>query len=687
MADAANFTLDDILGRARRLELRSPFLLNNPLPKILQSSRSVLSNVSSTAEVRSRGTLLLAQHRTDLSRTPDILRSVDHNRSAPAASISFTAQTVANFQKSIVDSLLNLQNDVYHEAEPFIGTELAKPVPPPLPPHTFRRELVPHRRFFADLLTDTGGSLPGRFATAIRDSDHLFSDINKRPLADTFFLISQLAADGTRTGTVNYLETQFYRYMTDEVNANLRNADRGGEIGIIGTIRGYLHLLGEERKRNWAFLWFCLRAGQPEAALDFSKTTDFDAGVSVALEARVNGHPIGGHLKSSLAAYLASENMQNDRDPFKILVLSVLTVSGPVPQDRITSIEDWIWVELQIGRDLVELSDQLLAVQDLGDPRNPFVRGQVLLMSGKFQEASEWFQKQKDVADAGFHIGLAICATGLTGCDRYIKPMRDYASEICSSDPIAAVRYISVFPDTASRINTIARVAVHAREGHKLFELFDNGAAPIARILHRDAQKEAAIAAAEKAEQHGHIVKALTFFRLVGGYDRMIDVVCAQLQSAVSGYVGESAIELARDVHEEITENGAPVNRTDLQALEILISLASARIRFQQGKYSKALQLVEETGIFPVSIQELEEYRGRLQVPHQLLKPIIPDVLEMTVAAYAELSHEMRKQPASGEALRSVCERSGVLIRLNGVIDLPDNIGRRLFDLSTEIEA
>ena len=74
----------------------------------------------------------------------------------------------------------------------------------------------------------------------------------------------------------NHLESNYYKFIQETVNANLREAQRGGIPGTEQLVSSFLNvrkvnLRTYEDGEIWAMLYYCLRCGQIKAAVEIAR--------------------------------------------------------------------------------------------------------------------------------------------------------------------------------------------------------------------------------------------------------------------------------------------------------------------------------------------------------------------------------------------------------------------------------
>ena len=238
--------------------------------------------------------------------------------------------------------------------------------------------------------------------------------------------------------------------IVKQTNENLLYLERGGEIGIIQTIKAYLKLQNSEYSKSpWAVIYYAIRCGERDAASSFADQSDIDNNVKNALHDYSKRIPIIGKLKDTLVSYLSSEFQSKRSDIFKVRTLAILTKADR----RITlegNIQDWIWYELQFAKGPINLAEELSKEHRFDKPE---LQGQILIMTGSFDEAAHWFLDQKQNLIDNLHIVLCLHVLSFIHSDVLLESLVSYAVEVFKSKQESAVRYLSLIQEKQNRNN------------------------------------------------------------------------------------------------------------------------------------------------------------------------------------------------------------------------------------------
>ena len=174
-------------------------------------------------------------------------------------------------------------------------------------------------------------------------------------LANTYSIIDCLSQERTpNLGSIRYLSNLTRRVIKEEVNKNRNNVKRGGAIGIIPTIESYIKLQKSEFSDSpWAILYYAMRCGVREELFQFLEKEEnksfFPDNIKSALEMHFQHLPLDESVANDLEKYHARDVTMKKIDPYKTIILSILTKKHIVPDSQriIKSLEEWLWIRMQ----------------------------------------------------------------------------------------------------------------------------------------------------------------------------------------------------------------------------------------------------------------------------------------------------------------------------------------------------
>lgn len=694
--------LDDVFALSHRLESRMPFMINLTIPSLIHSSRCVERNVD--CESNLQGELLLSRERVDFPLELDLPMDIDLVSVEQDSTISIPERCNDYYQRSIIKVIEKVQGKTDLENDNFIRKVLKRNkdikesnisdvvIPKDYADSgsfapSYSMKLTMASRFFAEIVLGKDNEILQNMVTGIVvDSGELFSHDVKRTLSDTFKIIQYIQEKGYKEGVLEFLEQQMRDYISEQVNNNLFKAERGGAIGLIPTIKGFLNLSGSKyHQNNWAIIFYSLRCGAPQSALQFAleNSSDFDSDVITALQMRAVGQELTTNLITSIRSYLTREVTSPSLDPYKALSLAVLCKYNCVPKNNIINkIEDCLWLNMQLDNDIEELKKEI-KIQKISfqDPSNQFLEGQVDIILGEYNEAANFFLKQNQQI-YNLHIVLAMYIAGLIDIDMIKNPIYEYAKKISYANPFIGIKYLSLLNDKNVKIKSIAKLIIECDSAYTVFEPLKNDIQPISKILLPEEQLEVMKQAAKKAEHRHQYDVAVYLYLLSEDYNSGIDLVCKELYEFIIGILSGDIIPRCIDFYEQMRNKG--VNNTKMENLRILLHISSAYLYIKDAEatnsldsYQKAMNEIEETQIFPTNTSQMNEYQKIILNSDDIIKKVLPDALIIYLKSLTSL-YQFVEYRMSRDILK---HKGDVLITFSSNFDISQNIQLELFNL------
>ncbi|EAY21945.1 hypothetical protein TVAG_250050 [Trichomonas vaginalis G3] len=756
--------IDDILARSLRLEKKSPYLANYGLSSVLHQSRSIINTRSFSKDDEDRGKYLLGTVNKNIANVPTILKGIDLTSIVSDNVTLYAEKNNEIFQDSIVKSITSIHNSTnslndsfilkamenlygkkgsysdvvvpYYEDIPSITPSITEylnehPIP------SVKMTLRPRDRFYAENLTNQNESFSEHMAKAIRKTT-LFKENYQLPLADTFSLIHCLEKYGNHfNGTKRFLEKQIKRIITEEVNTNLNIANRGPTYGIMHTLQGYINLLPHPQHESpWAILFFAMRCGKNESALQYASENNFSHDVISALEFRVTGTEITPQIRTNLQGLYQNEVSGEGHDTFKCLCLSILSgIGGYNDPSVISSFEDWLWFALQLGDGNHQrvVTKVTKTISEISDPRNTFLPGQALLLVHQFDKAANWFLSTPAVANDGLQISLAMHTAGLISPNVFSEQLLRYTAGVFEADGYLSLKYLNMIKDRKEVSKLVSLLAVTARNGESLFEptiidqsrlqtlpppeseasaaLFDGISnpqdiinsyrennddeeqyvamhSPASLLLNPEEQKLAITSAGIEAAKRSMYPTAMKLLHMAGDYNRLVDLCCQQLRRCAEGLVDDQPIIDAMEIINEVNENTISVDEKRMRTLLIMLSFAKCAYLTRHGDYELACSSFEESKIFAsdqgvINTADnggVEMAKSTIANMPPSVKEVIPVVLVQAVEAYSKIHASL---PRGGGAKKNIEEKVRILAKLAGEVkqSLHEDMARKLLML------
>lgn len=705
-------SLNEVLTRSKRLEQVLPFRPQLTVPTILQRSR----NISRSTDDSRVGYLLLAQQHVDIENAKEILDSITDPRIISDNYISFQDRSDFSYQDVIVKSIANVQksteklNDdliykTFMQKKQSSIAQIEHPISVPihnLDPtrleiygDSLRMELVERSKFYCNLLPQFNENMALVISEAILSTKGKLNNNESQYFADTFKLIHYINnPSNTIKGASAFLEKQKKLLIEKETQSNLLYLERGGEIGIIPTIKAYLRYRKNPHAESpYAVIFYAIRCGELKAASDFASEAEVDKNVAIALQLYSNRNPLGIY-KNTLMGYLNSEFESTRSDIFKVLTLSILTKTRrKITSEKKTTIQDWLWFELQFTTDLKTLASKLISEYQSDYPE---LRGQILLMIGSFDEAASWFlsQCEKTNYQDNLHIVLCLHHLGFISSDVLLEPLIKYAIEVFKTDQKSAIQYLSLITEHDKRIDSIAKLVIKADNGCQMFEERiepDRSymISPINEVLLPDEVNEVIGKACIKARQLDLYDIVIDLYLLRDDYMGILKYDCIKLKQIIKSFSNLKLLDKINQHYSKIVENQGKENEfnVDYKSLVIMQNLykLAAGCEFVRGRnYESAVTVFESTDLFPSIGISAEIMQQTFSNMPEDIKEVMPFVLVPALASYYNLYLSDKDTNLSNrEKLR---ERSESIRQFASVIDLDSEMQALILKLCSSIK-
>ena len=704
--------LDDILNRSLRLE--SP--MNFRIPLDLENIKQLSSKILPSLKTDESGLTLLAKESRSididiLKKSFDDLSKVNLSKMIQNEKLTFSEECAEAMKTSTAESVEKSSKKDDISSDYFIFSNLARQMKEK---ETLLHRLICHAepaaisRFGTIQSEDEQmelSSLSGFYNYNLFSTDfvHLIdrtirnelSQEVRNALADTYSIIGCISQEKSPLlGSLRYLTQLFRRIITNEVNKNRINGNRGGAIGLIPTIKAYVILKNYPfGYSQWAVLYFSLLCGVQRELLDFLDTNSeiFSDCIKPALENYFQHLPLPKSIANSLEAYHDRDITMKKIDPFKTIVLAILTRKHNIPDSEqiIESTEEWLWIRLQFihvdslngqsSADLSELAEELKDF-DPKDRPSPFLRGQVYLLTNLYQKAAEWFLSCENYVNHCLHIVISMNMANLIDDHILVRPLLIYAKDIFRADPTAAIRYLSLLHERELRIDTIATFVVETKKGEKIFYSQNDSIPVISSVLPPDEQHEIIQKAAHLAEYRDMHSKAANIYSLIGQFDEVIDLECIQLRKYIEGFLDDNVYNECQRIYEQILSNNSPESNDKFQIFRVLLQFALASHHARANEYREATDLIEKADFLPTTNEQVQPFRIMLMASSELRKAL-PTMIIIAIKSYAELYGNAKNEKKEYDK-----KKADAILELTSDIDIPNYAQKELLDDSLRFQ-
>uniref|UniRef100_A0A2R5LLL6 Nuclear pore protein n=2 Tax=Ornithodoros turicata TaxID=34597 RepID=A0A2R5LLL6_9ACAR len=514
-----------------------------------------------------------------------------------------------------------------------------------------------------------------------------------------------------------YLERSYMLYMQMIVFGNLNQAALGGVPGTLNLVRGFLNVrLPPGRSEDgiveghpvWAVIYYCLRCGEVEAALEAANK----AGNSV------------GDIASYLSEYLQSpdhrlnpssegqvrlqyaRSVRASSDQFKRAVYCILggcDVTDDHP-DVATKVEDYLWLRLcQVHLDDAEVEAsqhdhltlsrlQTLLLEEHGETHfdayhQPFLYFKVLFLTAQFEAAIDFLSRLDNLRCHAVHIAIVLYESNLlltpssihvailsaqngdsppTRRLNFARLLMTYTRKFESTDPREALQYFYFLRNLKGLhsenlfVACISELVLETREFEALLgKLEADGSRKHGAVdcFLGDTQRIVE-AVATDSEKRGLYEDAVKLYDLAGKHEeavRLLNKLLGQVvpQQSTAGSTRERVETLAVEIAKRYRTNGSSASTDTMSTLYLLLDLATFFNQAHSGKKTQALETMQKLNLLPFSTEEVETKVTNFSLFTEEIRCILADVLLATMNLLHTQYKELRSGGTSGTAMLS----------------------------------
>jgi nuclear pore complex protein Nup93 len=494
--------------------------------------------------------------------------------------------------------------------------------------------------------------------------------------------------DAFLQGTLNFLHEQYKDIIFRELNFKATSVEIGGDPNVQSHIIGYLSLIysngsyPQDLERGsggfpiFAFLYFCLRTGNIEIAIEVARKEEMSDIVNM-LKYRYEGT---GNMPANLNV---SNLINNTKDPYKHLLLNIFARIDPnkgyntIPR---WSVQDWLWFQLQmLGSKKTLASKKEFTLQELKrqvekygashfnrDGKNPFLYFQILLMTQQFELAIDYGINniQTQYVDI-IQIVVSLYYYGMLNLHQNAFMFRPASSKepvpainianilsryvkfLSSARLIGpAVDYTVLIRDPIQRKQSLQELALESREFMALFGEKEGGSqnklkkGMLHDFLPSQELKDIIIHCAKTLENENRTSDAILILDLADEYSEVFRILIDNLGSMLipnTSYDRDRRvlIEFTDSIFSSYTQSGVmqsiePKRKATLHTLCHLISFFNL---FSTEDYAEALKYIIKLDIVPFHQTDIDAMTNAFKSLDQSVKTNFSHILIDTMQA------------------------------------------------------
>lgn len=232
---------------------------------------------------------------------------------------------------------------------------------------------------------------------AVKERQFAQDYLDDAPASPKAFALRKRIINGSR----KFLETQFYSQLTSAVDKNPAEAKRGGIPSPISNVRAYIRLRsarkelgadnvelqkldkGDDYDYCWVLIFYLLRAGLVQEAAQYVadneraiKSMDRNFPAYIASYSRSEDRRLGPDLQSRISSEYSQRSRiapENSLDPYRMACYKIVgrcELSRRSLEGVNQSMEDWIWLQFALAREVNRVEETAAEVFALEDVRN-----------------------------------------------------------------------------------------------------------------------------------------------------------------------------------------------------------------------------------------------------------------------------------------------------------------------------
>lgn len=504
----------------------------------------------------------------------------------------------------------------------------------------------------------------------------------------------------------NFLEKRYLKFVQDTVYDNLHEAKLGGVPGTFHLVKSYLKIKlppviqgledGDvDGAPLWPLIYYCLRCGDPRAALQavnhvpqhLGEFRDLFAEYMNSKEERLSPS------SESKLRLQYRRSIRTSQDPFKRAVYCLIgrcDVLSDSHQEVANKTEDYLWLKLNqvtvdeedgIHDSLTFQKLQIMLLEQFGEAHfgayhKPLLYFQVLFLTGQFEAAIEFLSRVEAFRSHAVHFAIAlykmqllllpesIQAQLLTKAIGFPAPGRQlnfarlimsYTRKFEVTDPREALQYFFLLRGMKGPhgedlfMSCISELVLETREFEMLLgRLEQDGSRKPGCIdkFHKDTQRIIEIVAKDSAEK-GLSEEAVKLFDLAKNHDKALEILNKLLSQVISTSSGlqsprDRLQAMAFDLAQRYRTLGHTASQSRISTFYLLLDLMQFFDLYHAGQLDTALDVMQKLKLVPLRNDSVEERVAAFRQYNDEIRRNFPDVLLATMNILYENYRKIR---------------------------------------------
>lgn len=493
----------------------------------------------------------------------------------------------------------------------------------------------------------------------------------------------------------SFLERRYLKFVQDTVYDNLHEAKLGGVPGTFHLVKSYLKIKlppvvqgledGDiDGTPLWPLIYYCLRCGDPRAALQAVKHVPQHLGEFRDLFTEYMSSK-EGRLSPSSESKLRLQyrrSVRTSQDPFKRAVYCLIghcDVLSDSHQEVANKTEDYLWLKLNqvtvddeegVHDSLTFQRLQIMLLEQFGEAhfnayQKPLLYFQVLFLTGQFEAAIEFLSRAETYRCHAVHFAIALFKMGLlllpesiqaqllTKATGYPAPSRllnfarlimSYTRKFEVTDPREALQYFFLLRGMKKPhgddlfMSCISELVLETREFEMLLgRLERDGTRKPGCIdkFQKDTQRIIELVARDSAEK-GLSEEAVKLFDLAKNHEKALEMLNKLLSQVVSTSSGlqsprDRLQAMAYDLAQRYRALGHTASQSRLNTFYLLLDLMQFFDLYHAGQLDQALDVMQKLRLVPLRGESVEERVAAFRQYNDEVRRNLPDVLLATM--------------------------------------------------------
>lgn len=489
-----------------------------------------------------------------------------------------------------------------------------------------------------------------------------------------------------------YLENKYLEFMRVIVRGNLQEAELGGIPQTYRLVQSFLNVQmppnnlgledGEvEGQPVWALIYYCIRCGDIQAALDVAALAGLSDFVTYLAEYQENQDQRLSPNSETQIRLFYRRSVIASSDPYKRVVYSVLGCCD-VCEDHprvCDKIEDYLWLRLSQVRvqqseedsssDSITLTRlQTLLLEEYGEShfnayQQPYLYFRLLFLTLQFEAAIEFLWRIEHLHCHAVHLAICLHQQDLLalpldsqsplllkvhneGIQRlnFARLIMLYTRKFECTDPREALQYYYLLRNLKGPsgenlfMSCVSQLALQTKEFEMLLGSMQEDNCRVPGLIDKfgeDTQRIIEVVA-EDTENKGLFEEAVKLYDLAKKHDHVVTLLSKLLSQVVSqvsapGSSRDRLQRLALEIAQRYRNHGSNAGRDSVGTFHLLLDAMTFFDYYHARQLLEALDTMKKLKLIPFEASEVEQRVNTFSSHPQEIRRNIPDILLATM--------------------------------------------------------